>query len=123
MISQIDGLPAGALGFECHGRVTAGEYAGMIAPDVEAAFMVNSRLRVLYVFGADFAGFDAGAVWEDVQTGLRHYIGWERVAIVTDQAWLRVAATALGLAVPAEVRVFPMAERAAATAWIAEPSA
>jgi hypothetical protein len=43
------------------------------------------------------------------------------VALVTDVPWLRMTATAMGFAVPAEFRLFPNAELQAALRWIAEP--
>lgn len=121
MIEQIAGLPAGALGFRASGQVTATDYARVLVPDVEAAFAVSRKLRLLYHIGPDFTGFDAGAMWEDAQLGLRHVSGWDRVALVTDVAWLRVAASAMGFAVPGEFRLFTNAQFDEAKAWISEP--
>ena len=58
MIEQIEGLPAGTLGFRARGQVTAADYERVIVPDVEAAFALNRKLRVLYITAEDFTGFD-----------------------------------------------------------------
>ena len=121
MIEQIPDLPAGALGFRASGQVTATDYSQILVPDIEAAFAINRKLRVLYHIGPDFTGFDAGAMWEDAQLGLRHFSGWDRMALVTDVHWLRVTATALGFAVPAEFRLFHNVQFDEAVAWISEP--
>lgn len=121
MIEQIPGLPAGALGFRASGQVTATDYSQILVPDIEAAFAVNRKLRLLYHIGPDFTGFDAGAMWEDAQLGFRHFSGWDRVALVTDVHWLRVTATAMGFAVPAELKLFRNAQFDEAVAWISEP--
>ncbi|AIF47954.1 STAS/SEC14 domain-containing protein [Dyella japonica] len=121
MIEQIPGLPAGALGFRASGQVTASDYSGVLVPDIEAAFAVNRKLRLLYQIGPDFTGFDAGAMWEDAQLGFRHFSGWDRVALVTDVQWLRVTAAAMGFAVPAEFKLFHNAQFDEAMAWIGEP--
>jgi hypothetical protein len=121
MIEQIDGLPPGALGFRAIGQVTAADYERVLVPDIEAAFVLNRKLRLLYHVGPDFIGFDPGAMWDDAKLGFRHFTGWDRVALVTDVPWLRVTSTAMGFAVPAQFRVFRDAELAAAIGWISEP--
>lgn len=120
MIAQIEGLPAGTVGFRAHGQVTSTDYESIIVPDVEAAFALNRKLRMLYVTDEDFIGFDPGAMWDDAKLGMRHFSSWERIALVTDVAWLRTAATAFGFAVPAKFRLFHNAELAEARRWLAE---
>lgn len=121
MIEQIEGLPPGALGFRASGQVTATDYERVLVPDVEAAFTVNRKLRLLYHAGPEFTGFEPGAMWEDAMLGFRHFSGWDRVALVTDVSWLRVATQAMGFAVPAQVKLFHNAELDQAVAWISEP--
>ena len=123
MIEQIEGLPAGTLGFRASGQVTAADYERVLVPDVEAAFALNRKLRLLYLVDEDFTGFDPGAMWDDARLGMRHLSGWDRVALVTDVPWLRMTATAMGFVIPAEFRLFGLAELAAAKAWIGEAAA
>ncbi|MDE2156973.1 MAG: STAS/SEC14 domain-containing protein [Xanthomonadaceae bacterium] len=123
MIEQIEGLPAGTLGFRASGQVTAADYERVLVPDVEAAFALNRKLRLLYLVDADFTGFDPGAMWDDAKLGMRHFSGWDRVALVTDVPWLRMTATAMGFVIPAEFRLFGLAELTAAKAWIGEAAA
>jgi len=120
MIEQMQGLPAGTLGFRAIGQVTAADYERVIVPDVEAAFALNRKLRQIYHIGEDFTGFDPGAMWDDAKLGMRHLSGWDRVALVTDVPWLRMTATAMGFAVPAEFRLFGNAQLAEARSWISE---
>ncbi|WP_430390095.1 STAS/SEC14 domain-containing protein [Dyella sp. 20L07] len=121
MIEQIQGLPPGALGFRASGQVTAADYERIIVPDIEAAFAVNRKLRLLYHVGPEFTGFAPGAMWDDAMLGFRHFSGWDRIALVTDVQWLRIAATAMGFAVPAQFRVFRNDELSTAMDWIREP--
>ena len=59
-------------------------------------------------------------MWDDAKLGMRHLSGWDRVALVTDVPWLRMTATAMGFAVPAEFRLFGNAQLAEARSWISE---
>jgi hypothetical protein len=122
VIAQIEGLPAGTLGFRAHGQVTAADYENTIVPDVEAAFALNRKLRLLYVTAEDFTGFDAGAMWDDAKLGMRHFSSWERIALVTDVTWLRGTATAFSFAIPAQFHLFRGAEIDEAKRWITAPA-
>ena len=55
--------------------------------------------------------------------GIREWSAWERIALVTDHAWMRDGLTMFAWAVPGEVRAFGGAERAAAVDWLAAPPA
>lgn len=121
MIEQIAGMPAGTLGFSAKGQVTADDYEKVIVPDIEAAFALNKKLRLLYHLGESFTGFDAGAMWDDAKLGLRHFSGWDRVALVTDVAWVRNLTVAMGFLAPADIRLYDNAELEQAKAWIGEP--
>lgn len=87
-------------------------------PDIEAAFALNRKLRVLFYLGEDFSGFDAGAMWDDTKLGFRHLTGWERTALVTDTGWVRAVARMFGFAVPGEFRLFRNAELEPAKQWV-----
>ena len=120
MIEQMTDLPAGSLGFSAHGQVTAADYENVIVPDVEAAFALNRKLRLLYHLGPDFTGFDAGAMWDDTKLGFRHMSGWDRIAMVSDVTWVRMMAKAFGFTVPGEFRLYRNDQLLEAKAWISE---
>ena len=121
MIEQMTDLPAGVLGFSARGKVTAADLENVVVPDIEAAFALNRKLRLIYHLGPQFSGFDPAAMWDDARLGFRHLSGWERIALVTDTSWLRVAAQAMGFAVPGAFRLFRNAELAEAKRWIGAP--
>ncbi|MGE5282848.1 MAG: STAS/SEC14 domain-containing protein [Chloroflexota bacterium] len=118
MIETIPGLPDGVIGFEAVGEVSADDYKDVLIPAVEAA-LKGDRIRFLYVLGERFEGMSAGAMWEDTKVGFEHLRAWERMALVTDVEWIGHTVKAFGWTIPAQVRVFPVAERAAAEAWVA----
>jgi SpoIIAA-like len=119
MIEVIEGFPQSVVGFIAKGRVTKGDYENVLIPAVEAAFHRQQRVRCYYELGADFTGFDAGALWEDAKIGLEHLSGWDRVAVVTDTDWIRGAVNAFWFLLPGGIRVFRTREAAEARTWIA----
>jgi hypothetical protein len=120
MIEKIPDIPENVLGFTAKGTVTANDYESVIIPAVEAVFSRHRKVRFLYHLGKDFTGFEAAAVWDDTKLGLKHLAGWERMAIVSDVEWIRVAIRVFGLAIPGPVRAFHNSEFTEATQWISE---
>ncbi len=120
MIEQINDLPAGVVGFTAHGEITAEDYESIIVPDLEALFALNRKVRLLYHFASDFTGFQTRAMWDDAKLGLRHFRGFERVAVVSDAAWVNLGVPALGALMPGEFRDFPGSRLAEAREWLLE---
>lgn len=122
MLELIPGLPAGTVGVEATGEITAEDYERVLTPAFARAQREapDGKVRILYVLGHDFPGVTAGAAWKDTQLGLGHPRSWERVAVVSDAEWLRRAVHGLGWMMPGEVRVFATGEREAARAWVCE---
>ncbi|HUJ88230.1 MAG TPA: STAS/SEC14 domain-containing protein [Burkholderiales bacterium] len=120
MIERIPGLPDGVLGFNARGTVTAKDYETVIIPAVEALFARRKKVRFLYHLGPEFTGFEVAAMWDDTKLGLTHFTGWEKMAVVTEVPWIRIAIEAFGLAMPGRVRVFHESELAQARQWVSE---
>jgi len=118
MVENIPGLAENVLGFSAKGKVTAQDYESVIIPAVEAQFARQKKVRFLYHLGQEFTGFEAAAMWDDAKLGLKHLSGWEKMAVVSDLAWVRVAIETFGLALPGRVRVFHNSELAEAKRWI-----
>lgn len=120
MIAIIPGLPAKVLGFSASGKVTAADYETVLVPAVHDRLAKETKVRLLYHLGADFEGFDIGAMWADAKVGLEHPSAWERIALVTDVDWIRSATHLFGFAMPGQVRIFNNAELANAKQWVSE---
>ena len=118
MIEVLKGFPEGVVAVVAKGRVTRRDYEDILVPAVQVAFGHRDKVRCYYELGRDFAGMDAGAVWEDLRIGLEHFTAWERIAVVTDVDWIRLAVNAFRFLLPGEVRVFPTTEGSDARGWI-----
>ena len=118
MVELLSDLPENVVGVEATGHVEADDYREVIAPALERALAGNDKVRLLAVLGDGFEGYSAGAAWEDAKMGIGHWGAWERMAIVTDRDLFRDAIKAIGWMLPGEVRVFPLAEREQAAAWV-----
>jgi len=58
-------------------------------------------------------------MWEDLKLGIEHLAHWKRIALVTDIEWMVQLTQLFGWMTPGEMKVFPLAEQAAAVSWAA----
>lgn len=121
MIDIIDDLPAGAIGFSARGMVTSDDYENVIMPAVAAVVAVEGDVRVLYVLGETFEGFESGALWDDAVLEFRHAFDWDRIAVVSDIEWVGHGVRAMHWLMPGGVRLFHNAQLQQARDWISEP--
>lgn len=118
MIEIIEGFPENVVAILAKGQVTRKDYLEVVIPAIDKALKRNAKLRLYYDLGSQFAGIDLGAEWEDLKLGVEHLSRWERVAVVTDVAWIRHAVGAFQFLMPGEVRVFSTGQASEARKWI-----
>ena len=122
MITRIDDMPSGTIGFRAHGRVTRDDYREVLEPVIAEAVAAGG-VRMLYVLGEDFESYSAGAMEADTGLWLGHATAWEKCAVVTDTRWVHDAVVAFGWLMPGRVRTFDLTGIEDAKSWLAEPVA
>jgi hypothetical protein len=117
VLKLIEDLPPTVLGVEASGKVTHDDYRNILIPNAEA-MLAKGPIRMLYVIGDDFTGFELEALWDDAAFGIKHWHDFSQIAVVTDHAWLRAAVTMFKPFFRHEVRLFRLSDLAAAKAWV-----
>ncbi len=117
MLRLIEDLPPRVLGVEASGKVTHEDYLNILIPNADA-MMTEGPIKMLYVIGEDFNGFELGALWDDGVFGVKHWRDFSRIAVVADHMWLRGAVSMFKPFFPHEVRLFRLSDLAAAKAWL-----
>src|SRR5829696_7363613 len=117
MIELIKELPDNVVGIVARGRVTNEECDEVLRPAMERSLKRHGKMRLYYEIGSRFPG----AGWGDLDVAIDHLPQWERIAVVTDTAWVRNTVNALRLMIASEIRVFTNLEANEARAWIAAP--
>ena len=119
MIELLEGLPPNVVGIVAKGRVTQRDCAEILLPAIDKAREWHHKLRLYYEIRSRYPG----AAWEEVTLSGAHAPVWERVAIVTDVAWVRHTVQAVRLLIPSEIRVFAATQIPEGLAWITEAPA
>lgn len=114
MIELIDDLPRNVVGISVRGRVTKDECREILAPAIARSLRWRDKIRLYYELGSRFPG----SGWDDLDLGFEQASRCERIAIVTDIAWVRLTVKAIRFLIPGEIRVFATEEAEEARAWI-----
>jgi hypothetical protein len=118
MLTPIDNLPDGAIGFVANGCITSDDRRGTFEPTISEALRSSDRVRLLYVAGGDFAGYEHGVLYDEAVFGTRHFTHFEKIAFVSDEGPFNRAVRAMRGLVPARVKIFPPREIEAARVWL-----
>ncbi len=119
MFKFIDDLPQDVVAIEAVGKVTHEDYRNTLIPTAEA-MMAKGPIKLLYVIGKEFTGFELEALWDDSVFGIKHWRDFSHIAVVTDHAWLRAMVSMFKPFFQGEVRLFRLSELPAAKGWIVD---
>lgn len=118
MLRHIDDMPAGTVGFEAVGEVEDDDWERDVEPTLRREIAGGRKLRLLYVIGPRAREVEGDAMSADVEFRARHAGSFERVAVVSDEDWMRPALRALSFMLPGKAKGFRTRDLAAAKTWL-----
>jgi len=97
------------------GKADFERLSGIVDPYIAS----NGSLKGLMVDAASFPGWESiGALFSHLEFVMGHHRKVERIAVVSDSEFLKLAPQVAKHFVAAEIRQFPANERARALAWL-----
>ena len=120
MLRRISDMPLGTIGFEAVGEVEDDDWEEAVEPVLRQEIADGRKVRLLYLLGAQARDVDREAMAAETGFRARHASSFDRVAVVSDEDWVRPAVRALSFLLPGEARGFRVHDLAAAKAWLAE---
>ena len=118
MIEILQGYPDEVLAISGTGRVTERDYRDILIPEADARIARHGSVRILYLLGPGYEGFDPAAAWSDLKFGVSRWSKLGRIALVTDVVWIREAARLFAPFFHHALRVFSVGELDEASSWI-----
>jgi hypothetical protein len=118
MMKLIPGLPDNVVGVRAAGEVEDDDYEDVLVPAIDEALKTNDKIRLLYVLGSEFTGYDHEAAWDDTKLGFHTFNSYAKIAVVTDATWVRRSIKAVGWLIPGKVEVYHLDALDEATAWV-----
>ncbi len=113
-------MPAGTMGFEAVGEVEDDDWEEAVEPVLRREMAEGQKIRLLYLLGPEAGDPEGDAIAADTGFRARHAKSFDRVAVVSDEDWMRPALRALSALLPGKARGFPVRELESAKAWVAE---
>jgi hypothetical protein len=120
MLRRITDVPLGTIGFEAVGEVDDDDWEDAVEPVLRQEIAGGHKVRLLYVLGPEARNVDPNAMAADTGFRARYATSFERVAVVSDEDWMRPALRALSFLLPGKAQGFRVHDLAAAKAWLAE---
>lgn len=120
MFTPIGDLPTDVIGVLATGRITREDRKIVLEPTIGTALKQRDRVRLLYVVGSDFAGYEPSALLDDSVFGTRHFLDFERIAFLAEDGPYRRAVGAMEGLMPASLKVMPVESMDSAKAWLAD---
>ena len=119
VLRRMTDMPAGTIGFEAVGEVEDDDWAQTAEPVLRHEIAEGRAIRLLYLFGPRARALDGDAITADTGFRARHASSFERVAVVSDEDWMRPALRVLSFLVPGKARGF-VHDLERAKAWLVE---
>jgi hypothetical protein len=119
MLRRMTDMPAGTIGFEAVGEVEDDDWEEAVEPVLRREIADGRKLRLLYVVGPAARDVEGDAVQADAGFRARHASSLERVAVVSDEDWMRPALRALSFLMPGKAKGFRVSELDDAKTWLA----
>lgn len=120
MLRPMTDMPAGTIGFEAVGEVEDDDWEQAVEPVLRREIADGRKVRLLYLLGPKARDVEGDAMRADTGFRARHATSFDRVAVVSDEDWMRPALRALSFLLPGKARGFRVRELAAAKTWLAE---
>jgi hypothetical protein len=120
MLRRIPDMPSGTIGFKAIGEVEDDDWEQAVEPVLRREIAAGEKVRLLYLLGPESREVEGDAVSAHAGFRARHATSFDRVAVVSDEDWIRPALRALSFLLPGKAKGFPVHELAAAKAWLTE---
>lgn len=114
---QIEDVPGGkVVEVRVSGNLTVDDYKRFV-PEFDLCVERKGEIRLLFDVSR-LHGWEAGAAWEDLKLGFKHFAHIERLAMVGEKKWQQVMSWLCRPFTTAEVRYFDHGDAVAARKWL-----
>lgn len=118
MVELLPGFPPHVAAYKAAGAVSKEEYEAVVIKRVNEVAAQYGRINFLVRLETRFMNYSVAALADYVKISFRHFFKWERMAIVSDEAWVRKGYDLLSPLVHGKVRGYTLAEYEEAKEWV-----
>lgn len=120
MVSLMTDFPDHVVAYRAAGEVKKDEYERVVMTRVNEVADRYGKINFIVLLETDMQNYSLPAFIDYVKISFRHFSKWNRMAIVSDQRWLRKAYHTLSPLVHGEIRSYELNDFEKAKAWVSE---
>lgn len=121
MVELLTDLPAYVAAYKASGAISQEEYKATVMARVDEVAAKYGKINFLVQLETGMENYSIGAFIDYVKVSFEHFTKWERMAIVSDQHWVRKAYDILSYIVHGQIRTYELKDIELAKAWVAGP--
>lgn len=118
MLEKLEELPSYVAAFKATGEVDRKEYQRVLIPEIERVDKEHGHIHFLMVLETPVKNFSAGAWIQDAVEALKHFRGWKKIAMVTDESGIQKIADLFSVLLPGATKGFSLAQLDEAKRWV-----
>lgn len=120
MLQFINDLPEHVIGIHAVGEVSKDDYDKVLAPRLDELVAKQGEINYILVLENTISDFTAGAWYDELRLGLKHFTKWKKIAVVTDQKGVEWFTNTFRILIPGQSKGFPLDKLDEAVAWVTE---
>lgn len=99
-------------------KLTRQDYEEIFIPQLNQRLDKYGSIRVLFLLSENFNGWELGAAWDDAVFGVKHRHDFEKIAIVSDQKWVKWATKVGSFFMDGQAATYASSELQDAVKWV-----
>ena len=121
MVELLEDFPPHVAAYKASGAISKEEYEQVIMARVDEVAAEYGKINFLVLLETSFHNYSIGAFFDYLKVSFEHFTRWQRMAIVSDENWVRKAHEILSPFVHGEIRSYKTEEFKAAKEWVSGP--
>jgi len=121
MVQLLEDFPPHVAAYKASGSVGKEEYERVVMKRVDEVAVEFGKVNFIVVLQTGMEDYTIGAFLQYLKVSFEHFFKWNRMAIVSDEQWVRRAYDFLGHIVHGEIRTYEIKRLDEAREWVSEP--
>ena len=121
MVELLKDFPPHVAAYKAQGNVHKDEYEKVVMARVDEVAAQYGKINFLVRLETDMQDYTFAAFLDYLKVSFEHFSKWNRMAIVSDQQWLRKAYDGLSYIVHGEIKGYELKDYEEAKQWVSAP--
>jgi hypothetical protein len=121
MVELLTDMPSHVVAYKASEAISQEEYEAVVMTRIDEVAATYGSINFLVQLETGMENYSIGAFIDYIKVSFEHFSKWNRMAIVSDQGWVRLAYDMLHYVVHGEIRTYELKDLDAAKEWVSDP--